>query len=283
MADKDYTIGVMQGRLLPKYKGRYQAHPVGYWQGEFALAAEMGLDAIEFILDFNEIGTNPLMSEGGIDEILSVSRSMGVSVRSVCADCFMEVPLHSRSAEKSAMGSGILTTIIERISDLGASDLVIPCVDTSSLQPEGASELFVQRIARYADLAGQHGIRLSLETDLGPQAFFELLDRLRSSVFTVNYDTGNSAALGYNPEEELTAYGTRISDIHIKDRQRGGGSVELGTGDTDFDTFFASLSSSYSGPFIMQAFRDEEGLTVFKRQLEWIRPRIEKWGSRRGR
>ena len=36
-------IGVMQGRLLPKYQGRYQAHPVGYWQDEFIVAKEVGL------------------------------------------------------------------------------------------------------------------------------------------------------------------------------------------------------------------------------------------------
>ena len=43
-------FGVMQGRLLPKYKGRYQAHPVNYWQDEFRIANEIGLDCIEFIL-----------------------------------------------------------------------------------------------------------------------------------------------------------------------------------------------------------------------------------------
>ena len=47
-------IGVMQGRLLPKYQGRYQAHPVGYWQDEFIAAREVGLDCIEFILDYND-------------------------------------------------------------------------------------------------------------------------------------------------------------------------------------------------------------------------------------
>ena len=31
------SIG-MQGRLLPKYKGKYQAHPKGYWQNEFKIA-----------------------------------------------------------------------------------------------------------------------------------------------------------------------------------------------------------------------------------------------------
>ena len=42
-------IGVMQGRLLPKYHGRYQAHPVGYWQDEFKIASQLELDCIEFI------------------------------------------------------------------------------------------------------------------------------------------------------------------------------------------------------------------------------------------
>ena len=58
-------IGVMQGRLLPKYKGRYQAHPVGYWQDEFPKAAELGLDCIEFILDYNDAEQNPLMTQEG--------------------------------------------------------------------------------------------------------------------------------------------------------------------------------------------------------------------------
>ena len=34
-------IGVMQGRLLPKYHGRYQAHPVDYWQEEFEIARRL--------------------------------------------------------------------------------------------------------------------------------------------------------------------------------------------------------------------------------------------------
>ena len=54
-------IGVMQGRLLPKYKGLYQAHPKGYWKDEFAIAKDFGLDCIEFILDFNDVEENPLL------------------------------------------------------------------------------------------------------------------------------------------------------------------------------------------------------------------------------
>ena len=58
-------VGVMQGRLLPKYQGRYQAHPTGYWQDEFSIAAELELDCIEFILDYKDAGRNPLMVPEG--------------------------------------------------------------------------------------------------------------------------------------------------------------------------------------------------------------------------
>ena len=71
-------IGVMQGRLLPKYKGRYQAHPLGYWQDEFYIAKDLGLDCIEFILDYENAELNPLIKEGGIDEIINVTKQPGV-------------------------------------------------------------------------------------------------------------------------------------------------------------------------------------------------------------
>ena len=78
--------------------------------------------------------------------------------------------------------------------------------------------------------------------------------------------------MGYDPVEEVEAYGQCISDIHIKDRLLGGGSVELGAGDSSFDRFFNALNRlNYAGPFIMQAYRDDGGVDVFRRQLTWVR------------
>ena len=101
----------------------------------------------------------------------------------------------------------------------------------------------------------------------------DLLGQLNSTRVTVNYDIGNSASLGYDPEEELNAYGPRISDIHIKDRILDGGPVKLGTGNADFPRFFLSSSTfNYNGPFIMQAYRDDEGVNIFQEQLRWVKP-----------
>ena len=105
-------IGVMQGRLLPKYKGRYQAHPIGYWKDEFIIAKEIGLDSIEFILDYNDYMKNPLMSRNGIKEILKIIEQSGVKVRSICADFFMEAPLHSDDAEVRDKSIEVLNKLI---------------------------------------------------------------------------------------------------------------------------------------------------------------------------
>jgi L-ribulose-5-phosphate 3-epimerase len=273
-------IGVMQGRLLPKYHGRYQAHPVGYWQEEFSIAAEVELENIEFILDFNDASQNPLMTSKGIEEILAVSIKTGVQVKTICADYFMEAPLHSDSKEIVQESQKTLNELIHQGNQLGISDIVIPCVDQSSLVDNEAKQRFIENIQSSIKLAEKSGINLSLETDLAPTPFLELLKQLGSSRITVNYDTGNSASLGYDPEEEISTYGNYISDVHIKDRNYHGGSVVLGTGDTKFDSCFRALKEiNYQGPIIMQAYRDDEGLGVFKTQLEWIKSKFEEYAE----
>ena len=75
----------------------------------------------------------------------------------------------------------------------------------------------------------------------------------------------------------MKAYGEKISDIHIKDRELGGKSVLLGQGNANFDSFFNKLREfNYQGPFIMQAYRDEEGIEIFKKQLDWVKPYLSR-------
>lgn len=272
--DNNLDLAVMQGRLLPKYLGRYQAHPIGYWHREFEVAKNYEIGLIEFILDYDDWGNNPLMSEIGINEITQVSLKTGVFVKSACADFFMEAPLHGRSLTDCLDSQKVLIKLIHNCAKLGINDIVIPCVDQSSLREDRSNmKELVKNMLPAVDLAEKYGLNLALETDLPPKSFADLLEMFSSPRVTVNYDIGNSASLGYDPIEELVAYGNKISNIHIKDRILNGGSVELGTGSADFKTFFTELSRlSFKGIFVMQAFRDDEGLGVFKKQLDWIKP-----------
>lgn len=268
----------MQGRLVPKYKGRYQAHPVGYWQDEFPKAASLGLDCIEFILDLEGAEENPLLRPDGTDQILRFTDATGVEVRTICADYFMEAPLHHPDENIAMRSQEILRRLIHQGQRLGLSDIVIPCVDQSSMRDGVAMDRFVNRLSPIVEKAEEAKINLSLETDLPPCPFAELLSRFDSRRVTVNYDTGNSAALGYDPVEELAYYGGRISDVHIKDRVLGGDSVVLGTGDTRFERFFEALRPlRYKGPFILQTYRDDKGIEVFRQQLKWVLPQLSPW------
>lgn len=270
-------IGVMQGRLLPKYMGRYQAHPKGYWPEEFYLASEMNLDCIEFILDYNDALMNPLLLSEGVEEILNLTEKTKVQVKTVCADYFMEAPLHHIKDEISDQSVKILEKLLWNGEKLGLTDIIVPCVDQSSLVSGKMASRFVLKLTPLIEIAEKAGINIALETDLAPQPFAELLSKFRSEKVTVNYDTGNSASLGFNPTEELACYGSKITDIHIKDRKLGGGSVVLGTGDTQFRQFFGALDSlNYHGPIIMQAFRDDDGVAIFRQQLLWLN---EKFGN----
>jgi L-ribulose-5-phosphate 3-epimerase UlaE len=266
-------IGVMQGRLVPKYQGRYQAFPIGMWQDEFKVAQECGINLIEFILDFNDAELNPLLKDGGVDEILAVSQETGVSVQTICADYFMEAPLHSIDGNVVQKSTQVLNSLLEKAIKLNVTDIVIPCVDQSTLDNKVAVNRFVAQMKNIIPEIEVNNINLSLETDLAPQPFLELLNQLNSKNITVNYDIGNSAALGFDSDKELEAYGDRITDIHIKDRILEGGPVILGEGNADFKKFFTKLKEfNYQGPFIMQAYRDDEGVEIFKRQLDWIKP-----------
>jgi L-ribulose-5-phosphate 3-epimerase len=265
-------IGVMQGRLLPKYQGRYQAFPVGSWQDEFSVAQECGLDLIEFILDFNDAEDNPLLKQGGVTEITVISLKTGVSVKTICADYFMEAPLHSDNESIANHSLQVLKRLLKVAVELKITDIVIPCVDQSSLENKEAVDRFVKQIENIIPVIEKENINLSLETDLAPKPFVALLAKLNSKNITVNYDIGNSAALGFDSEEELEAYGDRITDVHIKDRVLSGGPVVLGEGNADFGKFFTKLKEfNYQGPFIMQAYRDKEGVAIFKNQLNWIK------------
>jgi len=273
-------LGVMQGRLLPKYINRYQAHPVGCWQDEFILANDIKLDCIEFILDYNDFETNPLLMAGGVQQIKDCCIKTGVEVHSICADYFMEAPIHAEVQKDALRSIEVMVDLLHNASELGVSDIVIPCVDSSSLKIDSNSgSRFVKQMAKVLPTAEKLNINLSLETDLPPKLFIELLDCFNSENVTVNYDIGNSAALGFDPLEELNAYGHKISDIHIKDRTYGGGPVILGSGEAQFQRFFSKLKDfDFKGPFIMQAYRDDEGVEVFKKQLAWIKPYLEDFG-----
>jgi hexulose-6-phosphate isomerase len=249
-------IAIMQGRLSAPVNGQLQAFPADTWEREFARAADAGLDAIEWIF---ESPTNPVLSPGGVARIRQLADQTRVAVRSICADYFMDAPLH-RGTDAEVVGRvDVLRALVDRASDLGARHIVLPCVDQSAIANDSDRDRLVAVLADVIPYLDARDVELHLETSLAPDDFASLLGRVPPGV-RANYDSGNSSSLGYDVAEEFAAYGERVGSVHIKDRIRGGGSVPLGTGDANFSALFHALDGvSYHGLFTLQVARGEPG------------------------
>ncbi len=253
-------IGIMQGRLTPPYEGRFQCFPRDHWRLEFAAAAEAGLQSIEWIFDTFGLDANPLASEAGLREIWTLAGRHGIAVRSTCADYFMDFPLVRASSADLSARLEVLAGLIRRCGRLGMERIVLPFVDASRIETPEDHEDVVRILRDALAQADEAGVELHLETSLAPGPFARLLDRLPHGRLKVNYDSGNSASLGYDVREEFRAYGTRVGSVHIKDRVLGGGTVPLGRGHVDFPGLWDSLKRvNYGGDFVLQVARDVPG------------------------
>jgi L-ribulose-5-phosphate 3-epimerase len=254
------TVAIMQGRLLPPQDGRIQSFPRDGWRDEFALAAAAELDAIEWIFDVFGLDVNPVATDAGLREMAALSAQTGVSVRSICADYFMDRPLLRAADDEIEDRIETLSWLLRRCALLGAGRVVLPFVDASGINSDDELGTVASNLGRVLSVVDETRVELHLETSLAPAPFADLLARLPDKSVKVNYDSGNSASLGYSPSDEFAAYGPRVGSVHIKDRVRGGGTVPLGSGDTDFEALFDCLDEvAYQGDFVLQVARGSDG------------------------
>ena len=167
----------------------------------------------------------------------------------------------------------------------GITRMVLPCVDASKIADEADAAAVISALEGVADDMDRTGVEIHLETSLGPEEFRRLLDRIRHPMVRVNYDSGNSSSLGFDPRSEFRAYGDRVGSVHIKDRVRGGGTVPLGTGDADFPALFEALKSvDYRGPWVLQVARGTPGEEVdwAKQNLAFLEGYLKGWGQADG-
>jgi hexulose-6-phosphate isomerase len=264
-------IGIMQGRLSPRIDGKIQAYPANTWQKEFEIAKEIGYSAIEWIVE-KPVETNALMTKNGRDEIKQIIAKTGVRVDYVCADIFMQQPLVRMSEETRSQNNVYLVDILKNAKEIGAIGVEIPFVDNSSIKSETEKEEFIQIMNDAFKIADQVKIKISLETDLPPKEFKQLLSKISLDYVQANYDIGNSASLGFDPKEELDAYGSKILNVHVKDRKLGGTTVPLGTGNAKIEFVLKKLLEiGYGGGLTMQAARGENDVETAKSQLSYVK------------
>jgi hexulose-6-phosphate isomerase len=255
-----HEIGFMQGRLTAPVGGKIQAFPWERWRDEFRIAEERGFSLLEWTLDQARLRENPLLTAEGRAEIQALSERHGVDVGSLTADCFMQAPFFKRSgAERSSLLCDLGETLAAA-GALGIRCVVLPLVDDGSLETPDQEQELRAVLEGFVPLLRDARMVIAFESDYGPTRLAELIAGFPEDAFGVNYDIGNSAALGYDPREETDAYGGRIVNVHVKDRLLGGTTVPLGEGAADLPTVFRLLKGcGYAGDYVLQTARAADG------------------------
>lgn len=267
-----YQYGIMQGRLSPLVDKKIQAFPMKHWKKEFKELKKIGLNLIEWTLDYKNLNKNPLLTSQGKKKIKTLERKFSIKVSSVTCDCFMQKPFWKIKKNQKILN--YLKRIIFSAGELKIKYIIIPLVDKGSIKNFHQEKNLISICKNYQKYLKENNVEIIFESDLKPLLLSKFIRKFNSKYFGINYDTGNSASLDYSTDEEFLNYGKFIKNVHIKDRIKFGSTVRLGVGNANFKKLFKNLKKiKYKGNLILQTARSKKNkhLEEIKLNLNYIK------------
>ena len=242
-------IGIMQGRLVPReIKSRLQSFPWKNWEKEINFLKEEKIKYLEWTIDYRNFLNNPLIKKPYyVKKILKKNK---VKVNSITADFFMQKPIYLDNVKTDEF----LKKLIDCCKFVGIKYVIIPLVDNSSIKKDKTKEVKIIRYFKNLNnFLKKKNVEILFELDLPPKRVMKLIKKFTSR-FGINYDTGNSAGNGYNFKFEKE-YFKYVKNIHIKDKNLKGHSVNVSKGIYNFNKFFKHIKAiNYKKNIILQTY-----------------------------
>lgn len=255
-------IGFMQGRLSPIFKKKIQSFPWNYWRKEIIIAKRNNFNLVEWTLDYPRLLENPLISSKEQRKTLFFLKKNKISVNSVTCDFFMQKPFFLiKNKKKREININNLIKVIQKLINAKIRFIIIPLVDKSSIKNTLQEKQVVKEFNKIIkNLNNNNKTKILFEIDYPPSKLKNFIKKFSINFFGVNYDSGNSASLNYNIDEEFNYYGNRILNVHIKDRVKYGKTIKLGHGNVNFFKLKKNLKKiHYKGNLILQTARNLYG------------------------
>lgn len=232
---------------------------VGDWsptsaRAAISSAARNGYDYIELAIfdpwNFDTKLTKDLLQEYG----LRAHASLGLSAKT---------DVTSTDPSIVAKGDELLRKVTDVLHDIGGTELCGVIFSALAKYPTPASKEnrnnSIKAMQRLADYAADKGINIDLEvvnryetnimnTGIEGLAFLDEVNRPNAFL---HLDTYHMNIEEDGMQKSVLAAGDRLGYVHIGESHRG----YLGTGNVDFDSFFAALKQiNYKGPITFESF-----------------------------
>ncbi|MDE0537812.1 MAG: L-ribulose-5-phosphate 3-epimerase [Rhodospirillales bacterium] len=255
------------------------------WSARLGAAAEAGYGFIELAVDEDSDRISRLdWPESARTELRKRAEAAGVSIDTVILSVHRRYPLGSSSSDTRRKANAQFEKAIALARDIGAKTVQVAGYFVYyEDHTERAREWFLEGLRKGADLAGQAGIMLGLETMDGEDVTsvtqaMDVIAAINSPVLQIYPDIGNLAANGLDVCRELSAGRGHLIGIHLKDARPGEyRRVPFGNGIVPFADAFRTLKEiGYDGNFLIEMWNDREddALSVIRGAREWILERM---------
>lgn len=250
-------FGVMQGRLVNQERNKIQSFPWKNWKKEFKILKENKFNLLEWTVDSEKFTSNPINTKKGRKKINELKKKFKVKINSLTADFFMEKPFFKeKKIENVNKCIKKLKTILINSNKIKVKLIIVPLVDNASLKRHKIN-FFVQKISELKNILKRNKQMILFESDFKPEKLIKFIKRFDNKFFGINYDTGNSASLGFKFKNEIS-YFEFVRNVHLKDRSYKGQTKRLGAGDFNFNEFISLIyKKKYKGNFIFQTARSK--------------------------
>ncbi len=224
-------------------------------------ARDAGFAAVQYNMACSGLAAMPGMIHPDITQaILAASQTTGIGIAAVSGTYNM---IHPNPVMRDA-GMRNLALLIENAAAMG-TDMVTLCTGTCDPDdqwrghPDNGSPaawaLLLAELAKAADLAEAHGVKLGIEPELAnvvsdASRARALIDTLQSPALAIVLDPANLFEVAPLDQRHsiishaIDLLADRIVMAHAKDRDAQGGFVTAGQGVVNFDHFLGALQSA---------------------------------------
>lgn len=261
------NLGIMQGRLVNSPNKKIQCFPAKEWKKEFGLANRNNFRLIEWTVNRHNLYLNPLLHLNKLKEIQKEKKKFNIRIDSLTCDYFMETAffLEKNNSKREKIIKN-LKKLVKHSQFLNIKFFIIPLVDRTSIKSKAHENQIIKLTKKFLPLIKKNAFIL-FETDYKPNKIRNFIKKFNNSKVRINYDTGNSASLGFSFDEEKKYYDL-IKNVHIKDRKFKGKTVRLGLGNAKLKKIINFFKKKkYKGNFILQTARNKQNFHIHEINL----------------
>ena len=254
------SIGIMQGRILPKYIDQLQVFPIDTWYKELGVAKDIGFQHIELLWD-NKQDIKNAKGLAGFTSESSQLHALSICVDSICSCTSLENVLNE------------ILDVINTFKEGIPAILVIPLLGEATINTADRLKEFVDKLNMHQvmKLIKEYNVKLALELDMPAIEVIKGLKLANPDLIGICLDSGNLWYYSDSPIDDIYILADKIIHVHIKDRDKEGANVLLGNGLVDFYSFSKALESiEYSDIVTLETkyFKDPENEA--KKNLRYI-------------